>query len=473
MSLPSPKSEVIHNSVQELLCKPQPPVMKKVILTPNMAVNMKKLLNSGFFAVIASLCGLLMGSAGCSAPTKIFHAGKAAGVSLIGTIQSWAPGTSSSPVLQQKISPGLLKTYPRTVHPQFLARLDAERKPLDENSTEWDIALYHAIKPTSQDFSYLPAQVRDISGENFGALHYNIDPDSRETEILPEAYETEPYTGQVIVDNEDGSRQLVAFINNGRLAEIGTLWDLNGTQMLTQNHYDELGFVAQAMVWDADGTLMAQSPPADGKKPLKKGAILVAQSEVRGEFIYESADDAKIEKLTTQIEAATDPAERGRMEGELLNLQLAAGTPFTGTVVEFWDEERTLKKREEPVQVGKHNGTVTWWYADGKKQFEAEYLNGVPQGRTAWHREDGSLEYEGFWENDKLLRATTWDANNQKTGEVTAGNGALIYFHTNGQKRLEETFANGDLSATQWWDEEGNEVESASPSFIPPPPKLN
>jgi len=473
MSLPAPKSEVIHNSVQELLCKPQPPVMKKVILTPNMAVNMKKLLNSGFFAVIASLCGLLMGSAGCSAPTKIFHAGKAAGVSLIGTIQSWAPGTSSSPVLQQKISPGLLKTYPRTVHPQFLARLDAERKPLDENSTEWDIALYHAIKPTSQDFSYLPAQVRDISGENFGALHYNIDPDSRETEILPEAYETEPYTGQVIVDNEDGSRQLVAFINNGRLAEIGTLWDLNGTQMLTQNHYDELGFVAQAMVWDADGTLMAQSPPADGKKPLKKGAILVAQSEVRGEFIYESADDAKIEKLTTQIEAATDPAERGRMEGELLNLQLAAGTPFTGTVVEFWDEERTLKKREEPVQVGKHNGTVTWWYADGKKQFEAEYLNGVPQGRTAWHREDGSLEYEGFWENDKLLRATTWDANNQKTGEVTAGNGALIYFHTNGQKRLEETFANGDLSATQWWDEEGNEVESASPSFIPPPPKLN
>ncbi len=472
MSLPSPKSEVIHNSVQELLCKPQPPVMKKVILTPNMAVNMKKLLNSGFFAVIASLCGLLMGSAGCSAPTKIFHAGKAAGVSLIGTIQSWAPGTSSSPV-QQKISPGLLKTYPRTVHPQFLARLDAERKPLDENSTEWDIALYHAIKPTSQDFSYLPAQVRDISGENFGALHYNIDPDSRETEILPEAYETEPYTGQVIVDNEDGSRQLVAFINNGRLAEIGTLWDLNGTQMLTQNHYDELGFVAQAMVWDADGTLMAQSPPADGKKPLKKGAILVAQSEVRGEFIYESADDAKIEKLTTQIEAATDPAERGRMEGELLNLQLAAGTPFTGTVVEFWDEERTLKKREEPVQVGKHNGTVTWWYADGKKQFEAEYLNGVPQGRTAWHREDGSLEYEGFWENDKLLRATTWDANNQKTGEVTAGNGALIYFHTNGQKRLEETFTNGDLSATQWWDEEGNEVESASPSFIPPPPKLN
>jgi len=227
------------------------------------------------------------------------------------------------------------------------------------------------------------------------------------------------------------------------------------------------------MVWDADGTLMAQSPPADGKKPLMKGEILVAQSEVRGEFIYERADDARMERLNAKIGAATDPTERTRLERELRNLQIAAGTPFSGTVLEFWDEERTQKKREELVQVGKHNGTVTWWYANGQKQFEAEYLSGVPQGRTAWYREDGSLEYEGFWENDKLLRATTWDANSQKTGEVTAGNGTLIYFHPNGLKRLEETFANGDLSAAKWWDAEGNEVESASPSFIPAPPKLD
>ena len=459
--------------------------MKKVPLTPNMAVNMRKLLNNGFFAVTASLCGLLMGSAGCSAPGKVFRAGKEAGASLIGHIQSLAPGRSSRPV-QQKIPRGLLKAYSRSIHPQFLARLDENHQvlalPTDINESiptgslnqddHWETTLYYAINPTSQDYSYLPP-VSEITDSNFGALTYKVDSVTGTTEILPAAFEDEPYTGQVIIDNENGTRQLVAFIDNGRLAEFGTLWDLNGTQMLAQNHYDELGFVARAMVWDADGTLMAQSPPADGKKPLMKGEILVAQSEVRGEFIYERADDARMERLNAKIGAATDPTERTRLERELRNLQIAAGTPFSGTVLEFWDEERTQKKREELVQVGKHNGTVTWWYANGQKQFEAEYLSGVPQGRTAWYREDGSLEYEGFWENDKLLRATTWDANSQKTGEVTAGNGTLIYFHPNGLKRLEETFANGDLSAAKWWDAEGNEVESASPSFIPAPPKLD
>jgi antitoxin component YwqK of YwqJK toxin-antitoxin module len=410
---------------------------------------------------------------------------KEAGASVIEQIQKLAPGRSSRPV-QQKIPRKLLKNYPRSVHPQFLARLDENRQvlaqptgmsgsiPTDSLNQDdlWQTALYYAIKPTSRDYSYLPP-VSEITDANFGALTYKVDSATGTTEILPAAFEDEPYTGQVIIDNKNGTRQLVAFIKNGRLTELGTLWDLNGTQMLAQNHYDELGFVAQAMVWDTDGTLMAQSPPADGKKSLKKGEILVTQSEVRGEFIYERANDAKIASLTGQIEAATDPDEKTRLEGELLDLQLAAGTPFSGTVVEFWDEERTQKKREEPVQVGKHNGTAIWWYANGTKQFEAEYLKGVPQGRTAWYREDGSLEYEGFWENDKLLRATTWDATNQKTGDVTAGNGTLIYFHPNGQRRLEETFANGDLTATKWWDEEGNEVESASPSFIPAPPKLD
>ena len=388
----------------------------------------------------------------------------------------------------------LLATYPRIIAPEYLARLDenhqivAEPDPVNipTDSTPsgslsqkdmWDTSLYYAIKKTSQDFGYLPDQVKDLAAENVGALTYEIDTNSGSVRVLPEAFESEPYTGRVILQKEENVRTLVAFINKGRLTEVGTLWDSNGTQLLARNQYDELGFMERAKEWDENGTLIAQKSPTEpdpsGVQPLPEGAILASQSQVRGEFIYKSADDAKIEKLESQIEESTEPAERTRLEGELLSLQLAAGTPFTGTVVEFWDEKRTQKKREEPVQVGKHNGTVTWWYENGKTQFEAEYLKGVPQGRTAWSREDGSLEYEGFWENDKLLRATTWDATSQKTGEVTAGNGTLVYFHLNGEKRLEETFANGDLTDTKWWDDEGNEVESASPSFIPAPPKLD
>ena len=184
-----------------------------------------------------------------------------------------------------------------------------------------------------------------------------------------------------------------------------------------------------------------------------------------------------LENLNQQFEAATDPDESTRLQGELLQAQLAAATPFNGTVLEFWDKDRTKKKREEPVVIGKHEGTVIWWYENGQKEFEAEYLKGIPQGRTAWYREDGSLEYEGFWQDDngtpKLQRASTWDATDAQSGQVIDGNGTLVYFHSNGQKRMEETFTNGLLTASSFWDDMGEPVESVDPSFIPPPPKVD
>ena len=471
MSCPAQDCKVIHKPVQELLRSLRNPAMNKVNLTPNKAVNIEKTLKIGFFAVTASLCGLLVGATGCSAPT-----------------------------LASKLTVTAGDQYPRLIEPQFLARLDENRQAIPipnpnnlaggaiptnavPQADLWDTALYFAVKETSRDFSYLPP-VREIVNSDFGALTYEVDANDGTTKIKPAAYEAEPYTGRVILEN-NGTQILVAYINRGRLAETGTLWNATGELVLAENHYDELGYPAQAKEWDASGQLIAQRPQVDptqpklppGIQPLPAGAILVTNSEVRGEFIYQRADDALLEKLNEQVQAATDPDERTRLQGELLQAQLAAATPFNGTVLEFWDKDLTKKKRKEPVVIGKHEGTVIWWYENGQKQFEAEYLKGIPQGRTAWYREDGSLEYEGFWQDDKgtpkLERATTWDATDAQSGQVTAGNGTLVYFHPNGQKRLEETFTNGLLSASSFWDDMGEPVESVDPSFIPPPPKLD
>ena len=400
MNCPARDCKVIHKPVQELLRYTRNPAMNKVNLTPNEAINIEKTLKSGFFAVTASLCGLLTGSAGCSAPTPAGTLTMAAG-----------------------------DQYPRLIEPQFLARLDESRQAISMPNPNnpageaipsnavpqadlWDTALYFAVKETSRDFSYLPP-VREIFSSDFGALTYEVDDTDGTTKMKPAAYEAEPYTGRVILEN-NGTQILVAYINRGRLAETGTLWNDTGELVLAENHYDELGYPAQAKEWDEDGQLIAQRPQVDptqptlppGVQPLPTGAILVADSEVRGEFIYQRADDALLEKLNQQIEAATDPDESTRLQGELLQAQLAAATPFNGTVLEFWDKDRTKKKREEPVVIGKHEGTVIWWYENGQKEFEAEYLKGIPQGRTAWYREDGSLEYEGFWQDDNGKAAT-------------------------------------------------------------------
>ena len=85
------------------------------------------------------------------------------------------------------------------------------------------------------------------------------------------------------------------------------------------------------------------------------------------------------------------------------------------------------------------------------------------------------MEYEGEWKDNKLASASTWNINGEQivgddgqTSLVIDGQGKLIYLHPNGQKRLEETYTDGKLFETKWWDEEGNTVESVDPKkYVP------
>ena len=210
---------------------------------------------------------------------------------------------------------------------------------------------------------------------------------------------------------------------------------------------------------------------------LPEGTILLSQSALSGDekgfVVVRRIDEEKVKELEEQIESTTDPAERSRLEGDLQSLRIAAITPYDGKIVEFWDKKGFQKKREETFRAGKHNGPVTWWYPNGQKHFEGEYLNGRPEGRTATYNESGSLIAEKFWETNKLLRATTWNANNQKTGDVTAGNGTLVYLHPNGEKQREETWENGTLKDVKFWDEKGKELESAGMDYFLTSPKQN
>ena len=357
--------------------------------------------------------------------------------------------------------PALLVQFPRELEAKYLARLDVSdprNVVSDINSTEWKDSLYFAQR----------ANTRDIQAEDFDSSAYSVDADAGIATLLPSAYETEPFTGRVVVKHTDGTRRLMAYVRRGRLVELGSEWDTNGTERIRniygRNEFDNSGMheLAQTFEYDITGTQVAhhdyrpqeeipQPPdnnatkPPEGIPPLPAGHILVSNTLVNGLYIYSKSEYE-----------AYDPSD-------LSTIPL----PYTGTIVEFHDEKRTLKKREEPVSAGQHDGTVKWWHADGQVQFEAEYAKGEPQGRTAWYRVDGSMEYEGQWTDGKLMQATTWDTMNQPTGQVVDGTGQLIYYHSNGQKRLEESYLDGKLAASKWWDEEGNEVESVDPAYLP------
>jgi len=519
-------AQVIHNSVQEMLRLPTPLEMSTRMSPRKVAVNVIKLRNTGFFAHCASVRGLLSGLArgaffyaferflrrvwgetgncaqlagllclsglifffaGCSTPYMkklsdradnpafedgmiiggVLWGGKAA-VGVLGGVmagdylyQTLTGATSSS-----KGSP---EESVRQVEAKYLARLDGGRNIVtDMNSTDWMGAHYYAMR----------LEARDLGATNFDSSAYEVDSASFTVKILGTAYEAKPFTGQVVAPNPDGGKMLVAYINRGVLSRTGTQYDSNGTTRL-RNTYRE-GLLRETRSFDENGTLASMqllhengilaedrvyygngrairrknffdengthlvthffSPQGQRlPQPLPKGAILVTQVRVGGEFIYDRED--------------------------------TSGFAFTGTVVEYHDAERSLLKREEPINFGKHHGMVTWWYQNGQKQFEAEYVNGEPEGITKWFRENGTVEYEGTWANGQLTRATTWDANNVQTGQVVDGEGTLTFLHPNGQKRMEEVYTNGKLTGNKFWDEQGNPVESVDPIFIPARPR--
>ena len=389
-----------------------------------------------------------------------------------------------------------LEGYPRQMEAQYLARLDETRQvipaPLGDgipgDTTNWDNALYYAIRP----------EARSVRAENFDPSTYAVDLDMGTVEILETAYEAEPFTGTVIVNHpNNGGYRLIAYVNRGVMAETGSLWDLNGTKQL-RHKYDENGTLRESGNFDVNGTLrltnifdengtlsedrvyfgngitvrrqntfaedgtLTSSHYFDknGERNLHKEGLILA-SDVRVKIVrlnlYPNPTEDSVPKLY----------DRHELDREIPGDASTYAFAINGTVVEFYDNEYKIKKRQEEIKDGLYDGTSIWWYSNGKKQFEAEFLGGVPQGITKWYHMNGSVEYEGEWQDNKLVRATTWTDSDQQNGQVLDGNGELIYLHPNGEKRLWEKYEMGKLTVTKWWDENGNPVESAETKFIP------
>ena len=324
----------------------------------------------------------------------------------------------------------------RVVEAKFLARLDINRQPLEMDSAEWGSALYFAVKPTA----------RDHYADDFNSSTYQIA--DGQTTILAGAFETEPYSGRIIIKHADGATRLLAHINKGRLVHTATITDADG-QRRTAIDYDDRGTAKHTQEWDTDGTLITSidhqagvttPEPGDGTSPntppansnLPEQYLEFSKVEIRGWLVFDKSE---------------------------------MFFPYDGALVAFHDKAKQQLARVENFSGGKPSGKVAWWHPNGQKHYEADYVDGEPDGLTTWWRSDGSTEHEAFWQDGTMVRATTWDAAEQENGKVLNGSGKLIFLHPDGSKRQEASYSDGVLSDESWWDEEGNTLPNA-PTFF-------
>ena len=154
----------------------------------------------------------------------------------------------------------------------------------------------------------------------------------------------------------------------------------------------------------------------------------------------------------------------------------------------FW-YENGQKEWEETYKDGEEDGLSTWWYKNGQKRMERPYKDGKRDGlQTQWY-ENGQKSWEGTYKDGELDGLVTqwmydgqkWDEGTYKDGErdglwtywsilngqkISEGtykdgkkHGLETNWFENGKKSSEKTYKDGELISEECWDEDGNEIQ--------------
>ncbi len=127
------------------------------------------------------------------------------------------------------------------------------------------------------------------------------------------------------------------------------------------------------------------------------------------------------------------------------------------------------KKGEILWQDGKENGAVVYYYADGRKSYEANYKEGKKNGyATVWYQ-TGQKQWQTVF-RDGLTHGVwrEWYADGKKKFEANYGDGKLdglaTWWHETGRLWQERSFQGGVLvkGTVREWDKAGRQT-------FPPP----
>ncbi|MDP7009762.1 MAG: hypothetical protein QF685_00135 [Verrucomicrobiota bacterium] len=244
-----------------------------------------------------------------------------------------------------------------------------------------------------------------------------------------------PYNGIIEATYTNGSPRMQGKVRNGRLEGPSIVWYEGGGQDRTKERLNivyKFGRICSYKeYYEENGTL---------KMDLYADAEKLSKLEFGGTFTLRDSDGLPI--------------------------------AFSGTAIEQWPDG--CLKKQEAFMGGQHHGSSEWWHENGKQWYSATYENGFPVGKVEAWRPDGTREYVYTWTDglpsSKITYAPDGVTESGRVGEDEKG--TLIYYHPNGQKKLEEVYEGNILAPAKkiWYDESGLRINPPSnPPGIPSP----
>lgn len=229
------------------------------------------------------------------------------------------------------------------------------------------------------------------------------------------------------------------------------------------------------LMTDADGRIMHQFPLVNGR--LHGVAVLwYPNGQKRAEETYQAgvvdgesrewAEDGDVREKIVYLKGRRMQAPEVRMVKGKKYSKGAYLLPKKKVIrINDWWTAAITESETGEGQPAKH-GEWTWWYDNGKKRSEGEYVDNRPHGmHRAWH-ENGNPSLVGeFDKGTPLGKHEKWYANGQVAmrGEFITGrrNGVWTWWYDSGQKQRQLQYFNGQpFGLAQAWNEDGRIVEN-------------
>lgn len=138
----------------------------------------------------------------------------------------------------------------------------------------------------------------------------------------------------------------------------------------------------------------------------------------------------------------------------------ASGGRFAGAI-KIWYLDGTPKLEGNYDSTGKKQGVWTRWYANGQKNYEIAYSEGLQDGKSTFWREDGSKQSEHYSIKGKCHGIEkNWCSNGTFSSETQWVDGEMeglaTYWYCNGQKQSEGQMSE-NYKAGIWkeWNKDG------------------
>lgn len=198
-------------------------------------------------------------------------------------------------------------------------------------------------------------------------------------------------------------------------------------------------------------------------------------------YVNEYSDEQPPAMLPTDTNALkyTDPFEvisldQNDISEDFFRLAdfYASGGWFAGAI-KIWYLDGTPKLEGNYDSTGKKQGVWTRWYANGQKNYEIAYSEGLQDGKSTFWREDGSKQSEHYSIKGKCHGIEkNWCPNgtlsNEKKWIDGKMQGLATYWYCNGQKQSEGQMSE-NYKAGIWkeWNKDGVQIQEFDYSQIP------